>query len=70
MATNNLPIHFLDQSQGTDVKVGFGNYQVTEDVPDNSNTGEGHMSIHFSQDCSGIMHINEDKTCTITNTIR
>jgi hypothetical protein len=64
------PDTFSGSESGTDVKVGFGNYQVTEDVPNNSNTGEGHMSIHFSQDCSGIMHVNEDKTCTITNTIR
>jgi hypothetical protein len=64
------PDTFSGSESGTDVKLGFGNYQVTEDVPDNSNTGEGHMSIHFSQDCSGIMHNSEDKTCTITNTIR
>jgi hypothetical protein len=64
------PDTFPGSESGTDVKVGFGNYQVTEDVPDNSNIGGGHMSIHFSQDCSGTMHNGEDKTCTITNTIR
>jgi hypothetical protein len=64
------PDTFPGSESGTDVKVGFGNYQVTQDIPNNSNTGEGHMSVHFSQDCSGLMHINDDKTCTITNTIR
>ena len=64
------PDTFSGSESGTDVKVGFGNYQVTEDVPNISNTGDGHMSIHFSQDCSGIMHNSEDKTCTITNAIR
>ncbi len=64
------PDTFPGSESGTSVKIGFGNYQVTEDIPNNPNTGDGHMSIHFSQDCSGLMHINEDKTCTITNTIR
>jgi len=55
---------------GTDVKVGFGRYQVSEDIPDSPLLQDGHFVAHFSKDCSGVIHPNEVKTCTITNTIR
>ena len=61
---------FLGSESGTEVKVGTGNYQVTEDISDGSNLADGDVKVHFSQDCSGIMHNNEDKTCKITNTIQ
>jgi hypothetical protein len=60
---------FSGSETGTDVKVRTGNYQVTEDIPEKHNIADGDMNIHFSQDRSGIMHNNEDKTCKITNTI-
>ena len=60
---------FSGSESGTEVKVAIGNYQVTEDVPEKNNFGEGDINIHFSQDCSGIIHNNEDKICKITNTI-
>jgi hypothetical protein len=63
------PDTFPGSEEGTDVKVGAGNYQVTEDLPDNPNAGGGHTSTKFSQDCSEVMHNKEDKTCIITNTI-
>jgi hypothetical protein len=61
---------FLGSEPGTEVKVGVGSYQVTEDISDESNFANGDVNVHFSQDCSGIMHNNEDKTCKITNTIQ
>lgn len=64
------PDTFTGSESGTKVKVGLGNYQVTEDVPDKINAENGDVNVHFSQDCSGVMHNNEDKTCKITNTIQ
>ena len=61
---------FLGSESGTEVKVGTGNYQVTEDISDGSNLANEDVNVHFSQDCLGIMHNNEDKTCKITNTIQ
>ena len=62
---------FLGSESGTKVKVGVGNYQVTEDIPDEiDNAINGDGDVHFSKDCSGVMHNNEDKTCKITNTIQ
>ena len=61
---------FLGSESGTEVKVGTGNYQVTENISDESNFANGDVNVHFSQGCSGIMHNNEDKTCKITNTIQ
>ncbi len=61
---------FAGSESGTEVKVATGNYQVTEDIPSKSNTANADVNVHFSQDCSGIMHNNEDKTCKITNTIQ
>jgi hypothetical protein len=65
------PDTFPGSESGTKVKVGVGGYQVTEDLPEKiSDIGKGDANVLFSQDCSGIMHNNEDKTCKITNTIQ
>ena len=61
---------FAGSESGTEVKVATGNYQVTEDIPSKSDTANADVNVHFSQDCSGIMRNNEDKTCKITNTIQ
>jgi hypothetical protein len=60
---------FPGSEAGTDVKVGAGNYMVTEDMPDGLSIKNGDVNVHFSQDCLGNIQNNEDKTCTITNTI-
>jgi hypothetical protein len=60
---------FTGSESGIEVKVDTGNYQVTKDIPSKSNTANGDVNVHFSQDCSGIMHNNEDKACKITNII-
>ncbi len=68
---HQTPDTFLGSESGTDVKVGFGSYQVTEDIPnDPSRLGGNHFRNQFSQDCSGVIHPNEEKTCTITNIVR
>ena len=64
------PDTFPVSEEGTDVNVGFGSYQVTEDAPNNPNLQGGHFVAHYSKDCSGVIHPNEEKTCTITNIIR
>ena len=63
------PTKFQGSEAGTDVKVGAGNYMVTEDMPDNLSVKNGDVNVHFSQNCLGDIQNNEDKTCTITNTI-
>jgi hypothetical protein len=63
------PIKFQGSEAGTDVKVGEGNYKVTEDIPDNLSIEKGDVNVHFSQNCLGDIQDNEDKACTITNTI-
>ena len=63
------PTTFQGSEAGTDVKVGAGNYMVTEDMPDNLSVKNGDVNVHFSQNCLGDIQNNEDKTCTITNTI-
>jgi hypothetical protein len=60
------PDTFPGSEEVTDVKIGAGNYQVTEEPP---NRALSHIRTTFSQDCSGVIHSNEDKTCTINNTI-
>jgi len=63
------PTKFQGSEAGTDVKIGAGNYMVTEDMPDNLSVKNGDVNVHFSQNCLGDIQNNEDKTCTITNTI-
>src|SRR6476620_2924048 len=63
------PTKFQGSEAGTDVKIGAGNYMVTEDMPDNLSVKNGDVNVHFSQNCLDDIQNNEDKTCTITNTI-
>jgi hypothetical protein len=57
------PDTFPGSETGTQVKIGFGSYTVTETPPITT------LSITYSQDCSGVIHPNETKTCTISNYI-
>ena len=65
-----IPWYISRFLNGNDVKVGFGIHQVREDIPDSTLFQVGHFVAQSSKDCSGIIHPNEEKTCTITNTIR
>ena len=51
---------FPGSESDNEVKAGIWNYQVTEYVPEKHSFEDGDMSIHFSQDCPGIMHNNEE----------
>jgi hypothetical protein len=64
--TGNLesPGTFPGSESGTQVKLGYGSYTVTEDPPSPPNPP---FSTSYSQDCTGVMSLKEMKTCTITN---
>jgi hypothetical protein len=57
---------FPASESGTQVKLGYGSYTVTEVPPPSPPSPPD--SISYSQDCTGVMSLNEMKTCTITNT--
>ncbi len=59
------PDTFPGSETGTDVRVGFGGYQVTEMKPNNIPVDK--LAEQFSTDCSGVIHPDETKTCTVTN---
>ena len=42
---------FQGSEAGTDVKVGAGNYMVTEDMSDNLSVKKGDVNVHSSQNC-------------------
>ncbi len=63
------PDTFQGSELGTEVTLGFGSYQVTQETPDNPNLGGNHLATTFSEDCSGVIHPDESKTCTVTNRI-
>ena len=57
---NQSPDVFPGSEKGTDVTLGAGNYEVRE-------TG-GSYKAELGDDCSGVIHAGETKTCIITNT--
>ncbi len=59
-----MPSNFGGSETGTNVKVGIGEYSVTESPPD------PHFDVSYSSDCTGTMRQGEIKVCTITNTYR
>jgi hypothetical protein len=59
------PDTFPGSETGTDVTLGFGSYQVTEKIP--NTIQDIHITELFSTDCSGVIHPDETKTCTVTN---
>jgi hypothetical protein len=61
------PDTFLGSETGTDVTLGFGSYQVAETI--NATIPDIHVNEEFSTDCSGVIHPDETKTCTITSFI-
>jgi hypothetical protein len=63
---HQTPDTFPGSETGTNVTLGFGSYQVTEDRLPSSFISQ-HTSTQFSNDCSGVIHPNETKVCTIIN---
>jgi hypothetical protein len=61
------PDTFPGSETGTDITLGFGSYQVTEVPPCNPSTNCQYEAA-LSPDCSGVIHPDETKTCTVTNT--
>ena len=59
---NQFPDTFQGSDEGTDVTLGFGSYSVSETFP----FTHGNTAL-YREDCSGVIHPNETKTCTITN---
>ncbi len=60
---NQVPDTFLGSEEGTNVRIGFGSYSVSE-IPDFP-FGQHTTGITFSQGCSGVIHPNEIKGCSI-----
>jgi hypothetical protein len=63
---NQSPDTSPGSEDGTEVTLGFGSYSVSETPsPDVSHHYAG---AQFSEDCKGVIHPGETKTCTFTNT--
>ena len=60
---NQVPDTFLGYEKGTNISLGFGSYSVSE-IP-NFPFGQHTTGITFSQGCSGVIHPNEIKGCSI-----
>jgi hypothetical protein len=65
---HQTPDTFQGSESGTNIRIGFGSYEVNEEIPNDPNL-QAHLKTTFTEDCSGVIHPNETKTCTITNTI-
>jgi hypothetical protein len=63
---NQDPDTFLGSEDGTDVTIGPGSYSVSEVI-----SPQVHFpgSTQFSEDCKGVIHADEIKTCIITNNV-
>jgi hypothetical protein len=59
-----IPSNFDGSETGTNVKVGIGEYEVTESSPDPQ------FEVFYSSDCTETMRQGETKVCTITNMYR
>ena len=63
---NPTPDTFPGSEEGTDVTIGFGRYSVSEVIgPQVHFSG----STQFSEDCNGVIHPGETKTCIITKVV-
>jgi len=63
---NQSPGTFPGSEDRADVTLGFGSYSVSE-VIDPQVHFQG--NTHFSEDCKGVIHPDETKTCIITNNV-
>lgn len=60
------PDTFPGSETGIEVTLGFGSYKVNEECINNFICQHTTSTI-FSNDCSGVIHPDETKTCTVTN---
>ncbi len=60
---NQVPDTFHGSENGTNVILGFGSYSVSE-IPDFP-FGQHTTGAYFSEGCSGVIHPNEIKGCSI-----
>jgi hypothetical protein len=65
---NQSPDTFLGSEAATNVTLGFGSYQVIEEYCCRNSFIDQHLGISYSKDCVGVIHPDETKTCTVTNT--
>jgi hypothetical protein len=63
---NQDPDTFQGSEDGTDATIRFGSYSVSEVIGPQVHF---HRSNHFSEDCKGVIHPGETKTCIITNNV-
>ena len=63
---NQSPDTFPGSEDAADVTIGFGSYSVSEVIGSQLHF-QG--STHFSEDCKGVIHPDETKTCIITNNV-
>ncbi len=63
-----MPYYYraIDDLFVPDVRLGFGSYQVSEEILGNTVLSQ-HTHAQFGTDCSGVIHPDETKTCTIAN---
>ena len=66
---NPSPFDFPGSESGTSVSIGQGPYAVTETKPSVPSLLPLLFSANYSKDCNGVLETEENKTCTITNTI-
>jgi hypothetical protein len=60
---NQVPDTFQGSEDGADVTLEFGSYSVSaKPAPGSTHQSTG---IYYSEDCSGVIHPKETKTCTI-----
>jgi hypothetical protein len=52
---------------GTDVTLGFGSYQVTQDLNTFTGPPNAPYNLSYSADCSGVIHPDETKTCIVND---
>jgi hypothetical protein len=61
------PDSFPGSETGANVTLGFGSYQVSEEIQNTAKIQDIHTHAQFSTDCLGVIHPDERKTCTVTN---
>ncbi|MDN5867386.1 MAG: hypothetical protein L0H55_08295 [Candidatus Nitrosocosmicus sp.] len=61
---NQSPDTFPATTGPTLVTLGFGSYSVVA-TPNNDFIGHNTAHIIYSEDCAGVIHPDETKTCTI-----
>ena len=69
---NQLPDTFSSFRDMYRCKIGFGSYEVTEGFPNNKFhqfSPPPTIDMRSSSECFGVIHLEETKTCKITNIV-